>query len=180
MAMSYSNSTLPPPRYGYTGRRRHAEEDRKRIAFHPPLTAFWRMGPKLFNGESKHWLARLCYWVLGRLGVESERGPETNHYIRTFDVDTDLTAKIMEHADAVRRIMRGQTHLRLVIGHKQMLQLKRECPNDYFYFDHYARAVEAVGGSVRVDTIYREVFMDMRVEVVPWWEGYLVLPDDSR
>lgn len=151
------------------------------VAIAEPFEPYFLRGDLFYNGESQHWLARLCYWTLRKLGVESWRGSETTCYMRRLHVDDSLVDKIMQHSKAIRRLRLGQSELRLVIGANTFRTLQREVGRDYFEFEAEARFAENIRDPESIlGYRRRDFFMGMRVEVVPWWEGYLVLPDDSR
>lgn len=104
------------------------------------------------------WLQKLCLWVLRKLGCQYSYKYRS---VKTVRVDLEkLHELILQQSHAVRRVL-GWKCKYLIIGEELALKLSIEA-DDMFWFN--------------VPNESRR-FAGMIVIVVPWFEGFLCLPE---
>jgi len=110
------------------------------------------------------WLQRACFWVLGKLGAFhlDNRETVTRHRIKPQDFMDALYRQSTEVFDHMGR--GGET---LIIGPSDYERLMREtAPSQAFSFGANYRNERTV--------------MGLRVQFVPWIEGFAILPPDRE
>src|SRR5262245_37147227 len=119
--------------------------------------------------RSHHWLQRICFFILRKLKAHSKL--MTTVYRYTNLESKDLMGKIDE---AIRTVVSLEDHqpqnLVIIMGRSQFYELVQN------------REVHmAMGWTVpmRIRTPYSERCLDIPVAVVPWIEGFAVVPADT-
>lgn len=126
-------------------------------------TDYTKPGVNEFKNEIRpKWLNRLCYWLYGKISR-----PHVMKDIQIHRVDLNeqnLMEKIREQYNYVY-MYHGRQPTRLIIGQSAELNLSREIlekSHIYFYVDDWINRMSELYG--------------MKIEIVPWMDGWVVLP----
>jgi hypothetical protein len=115
-----------------------------------------------------HWLQKLCIWTLRKLGAF--------HHSEVVTFERHVIGKkgrrFMERLFEQRCNLRdafNREPTRLLIGADDYAELMQEATREYFHFD-----AEYMRGGERYPKV-----CGLRVEVIPWMRGVLVMPNNS-
>lgn len=121
---------------------------------------------KFKSDKRHHWLQRLCFWILDRLGCQYKE-LWVEHYTPevSFDSIVDL---VMTQRHAVHAVHYGNCKY-LILGREQMyeLRLASEIPERQMLF-HFPTDYKARRGLE---------FAGMAVILVPWFDGIVCLDE---
>lgn len=114
-----------------------------------------------------HWLQRLCFWVLGKLGAYADFHTVTieRHVIGKHG-DT-FAKRLFEQTDSLMNEF-NRRPTQLLIGSEDYAGLMQE-PLSHQMFDFDSRYF--MGNGAREPTVH-----GLKVRVIPWMRGMLVLP----
>ena len=113
------------------------------------------------------WLQKVCCWVLGRLGAY-RRDTQTKIEYRVIDADSFIT-RIAKQRESVFELTNREPR-ELLIGAQDYAELMHETVStQMFSFD---------AAYMRDERGDRTV-MGLRVRVIPWMRGVLVVPNDD-
>ena len=141
------------------------------ISFIEPHTAFKTVTDSnafAIREDRPHlWLQKACCWVMGKLGAY-RRDTQTKIEYRTIDADSFIT-RIAKQRESVFELMNREPR-ELLIGAQDYAELMHETVSTHmFSFD---------AAYMRGDHRNRTV-MGLRVRVIPWMRGVLVVPNDD-
>ena len=113
------------------------------------------------------WLQKACCWVLGKLGAY-RRDTQTKIEYRTIDADSFIT-RIAKQRESVFALTNREPR-ELLIGAQDYAELMHETMSHHmFSFDAtYMRGEHGV-----------RTVMGLKVRVIPWMRGVLVVPNDD-
>ena len=113
------------------------------------------------------WLQKACCWVMGKLGAY-RRDTQTKIEYRTIDADSFVT-RIAKQRESVFALMNREPR-ELLIGAQDYAELMHETMSHHmFSFDAtYMRGEHGV-----------RTVMGLKVRVIPWMRGVLVVPNDD-
>lgn len=125
-----------------------------------------------------HWLQKLCLWALRKLGCYALT-TNTNivkHVVNTDTLMQGIFAQLGELAAIYN--YKGQV---LLVGYEEFSQLQGFPINhplsiycDYMW-QEYAGMKEDFSGPV-----YKRTAMGLRVIVIPWMKGFLIVPKEAK
>lgn len=120
----------------------------------------------LFPGKLA-WLGRACFWLIKKIGGEFERKVPTIYYTELMLDLGKIADAILDSEDAVYRIWHeGLTYV--LVGHQELLDLQK--------LEHSILRLDFTpdfrGKGDRIS-----VLNGLRVILVPWMKGVVVLPD---
>lgn len=112
------------------------------------------------------WLQKACCWVLEKLGAYRQ-DTQTKIKYRTIDADSFMV-RIAKQRESVFALLNRRPK-ELLIGAEEYAELMRETPAHYpFYFEaQYMRGERGVAQ-----------IMGLKVRVIPWMRGVLVVPNE--
>ena len=112
------------------------------------------------------WLQKACCWVLEKLGAYRV-DTQTKIEYRTIDADSFITLIAKQHSAVFELLNRRPSEL--LIGAQDYAELMHEtASNHMFSFD--ATYMRGERGVVTI--------MGLRVHVIPWMRGVLVMPEE--
>ena len=141
------------------------------ISFIEPYTAFKTVTDSnafAIREDRPHlWLQKACCWVMGKLGAY-RRDTQTKIEYRTIDADSLIT-RIAKQRESVFELTNREPR-ELLIGAQDYAELMHETVSTHmFSFD-----AAYMQGDHRNRTV-----MGLRVRVIPWMRGVLVVPNDD-
>lgn len=113
------------------------------------------------------WLQKACCWVMGKLGAYRVDSQTKIEY-RTIDADSFMVRIAKQHSAVFELLNREPKEL--LIGAEDYAELMRETPAHYL-FDFNAQYVRGERGVAQI--------MGLKVRVIPWMRGVLVIPPDE-
>ena len=113
------------------------------------------------------WLQKVCCWVLRKLGAYRV-DTQTKIEYRTIDADTFMGRVAKQHASVFELLNRRPKEL--LIGAQDYAELMHEA-NTHFPFSFSASYVVGERGVAQI--------MGLKVRVIPWMRGVLVVPPDE-
>lgn len=113
------------------------------------------------------WLQKACCWVLGMLGAYRQDTQKKIEY-RTIDAYSFMV-RIAKQRSVVFELLNREPK-ELLIGAEDYAELMRETPAHYL-FDFNAQYVRGERGVAQI--------MGLKVRVIPWMRGVLVIPPDE-
>jgi hypothetical protein len=117
-----------------------------------------------------HWLQRLCFWVLGKLGAFAD--------LHTIRVERHIVGR---HGDSfmwrlvnqkLSLLREGYSPAEILVGAEDYAQLMDECSTSEQPFAFDTRYFSAEMG--------QKTIHGLRVRVIPWMRGILVLPREAK
>lgn len=116
------------------------------------------------------WLKKAMWGYLMRSNCLKPAYKETESFARiTFEPSKFLAKAIAKHRDAVVRFL-GSSNVQILVGPDEFAELASEAR----ILEHFSIDSEYSYTNQGITRVY-----GMRVTVVPWMEGFLILPDEK-
>lgn len=115
-----------------------------------------------------HWLQRACLWILMRIGAHQKVKDITCSYKRAQIESDRLVDYLIKQVHGIHAMMDTRRHLCVLMGPDEFHEV---CGEVYEYGDPLRFGLDAA-----VYRNGRREIMGMKISIVPWMKGVLVVP----